>query len=573
MILIDKFKLNLKKIYNGFKNIILNPAKIIDLCWQKIFKVIEQEFFFIGLMMIFNFMPYLYLFCLYNQYENAIGGLFKPFSVIIFMGLIINFLHGKLKKCVKYFILSISMILSLMELFIIGKYYTFITAGIISVIIGTNLHETIEFITMYFSWSYLIFIIALALIIYLLNYISRKVKLNNKLVILFLPYFCLYSLFYVIIPGKNLTECLTFTRLMAPVEQAVEDAIAFHEIYTNMQNNVQIVDKGRDIPNIVFILGESTSKGHMSLYGYPLETTPKMDKMAKNNELYVFKDVISPHAYTIGSLREVFTFHNYEATNKWYECNNLFDIMKKAGYKTYWLSNQETSGQWANVALAYANRCDYKKFTGIRQSYEKSYRADGELLPLLYEAMNNDSDKNFYVLHLMGCHGEYENRYTPDFAKFSDVDETKGIIKTQEAKTKRAQYDNAILYNDTIVTQVMEAFKDKEAIVIYMPDHGEEVYDLKNFNGHSDDNPTKSMLEIPFIIYTTEKFKQKYPIVDAQIKDSVDKKYMTDDLIHTILDITGIKTPEFQETRSIINPYYNQERKRIFLDKDYDNWQ
>lgn len=175
----------------------------------------------------------------------------------------------------------------------------------------------------------MIFIIALALIIYLLNYISRKVNLNNKLVILFLPYFCLYSLFYVIIPEKNLTECLSFTRLIAPVEQAVEDAIAFREIYTNMQNNVQIVDKGRDIPNIVFILGESTSKGHMSLYGYPLETTPKMDKKAKNNELYVFKDVISPHAYTIGSLREVFTFHNYEATNKWYECNNLFDIMKK----------------------------------------------------------------------------------------------------------------------------------------------------------------------------------------------------------------------------------------------------
>lgn len=47
------------------------------------------------------------------------------------------------------------------------------------------------------------------------------------------------------------------------------------------------------------------------------------------------------------------------------------------------------------MALAYANRCDYKKFTGIRQSYEKSYRADGELLPLLYEAMNNNSDKNF----------------------------------------------------------------------------------------------------------------------------------------------------------------------------------
>ena len=45
---------------------------------------------------------------------------------------------------------------------------------------------------------------------------------------------------------------------------------------------------------------------------------------------------------------------------------------------------------------------------------------------------------------------------------------------------------------------------------------------------------------------------------------------MTDDLIHTILDIMQIKTPEYQETRSLINPYYNQERARIFLDKNYD---
>ena len=53
----------------------------------------------------------------------------------------------------------------------------------------------------------------------------------------------------------------------------------------------------------------------------------------------------------------------------------------------------------------------------------------------------------------------------------------------------------------------------------------------------------------------------------------MNNKFNIKNLIHTILDITGIKTPEFQETRSIINPYYNQERKRIFLDKDYDNWQ
>lgn len=94
----NKFKFILNKIYDDLKKILINPFKAINLCWQKIFKVIEQEFFFISLMAILNFIPYLYLFCMYNQYENAIGGLFKPFSVIVFLSIIINFLHGKLKN-------------------------------------------------------------------------------------------------------------------------------------------------------------------------------------------------------------------------------------------------------------------------------------------------------------------------------------------------------------------------------------------------------------------------------------------------------------------------------------------
>lgn len=48
--------------------------------------------------------------------------------------------------------------------------------------------------------------------------------------------------------------------------------------------------------------------------------------------------------------------------------------------------------------------------------------------------------------------------------------------------------------------------------------------------------------------------------------------YMTDDLIHTILDIVGIKTPEFDETRSVINEKFNAKRKKIYTGKDYDKY-
>ena len=78
------------------------------------------------------------------------------------------------------------------------------------------------------------------------------------------------------------------------------------------------------------------------------------------------------------------------------------------------------------------------------------------------------------------------------------------------------------------------------------------------------------MVEIPFLIYTSDKFIKNYPEKVESIKNSVDKPYMTDDLIHTILEIADIKTSEFDETRSIINKNFNDKRKRITGGKDYD---
>ena len=38
---------------------------------------------------------------------------------------------------------------------------------------------------------------------------------------------------------------------------------------------------------------------------------------------------------------------------------------------------------------------------------------------------------------------------------------------------------------------------------------------------------------------------------------------MTDDFIHTILDIANISTTDFDETRSIINPNFNKKYKKF----------
>ena len=73
------------------------------------------------------------------------------------------------------------------------------------------------------------------------------------------------------------------------------------------------------------------------------------------------------------------------------------------------------------------------------------------------------------------------------------------------------------------------------------------------------------------IIWTSEQFKKNYPSKINCIENALEKPYMTDDMIHTILDLAGIKTQEFDETRSLINVNFNSKRKRIYHNQDYDS--
>ena len=55
----------------------------------------------------------------------------------------------------------------------------------------------------------------------------------------------------------------------------------------------------------IFIIGESATRNHMSIYGYPRNTTPVLDSL--RDELAVFTNVISSHVQTQASLRVALT--------------------------------------------------------------------------------------------------------------------------------------------------------------------------------------------------------------------------------------------------------------------------
>ena len=82
--------------------------------------------------------------------------------------------------------------------------------------------------------------------------------------------------------------------------------------------------------------------------------------------------------------------------------------------------------------------------------------------------------------------------------------------------------------------------------------------------------PNSNMIEVPLIIWTSPKFRQEFPDIEARIASSVSRPYMTDDMIHTVLDIMGIETPGYDPSKSVINPAFDSSRKRIYAGMLYD---
>ena len=519
-----------------------------------------------------------------DKADVAIGYIFTIFMGSLLLTFVIDLLPKRfVQKIVKTVILVPTGIIFVSEFFTMYVYKALIGTGIINSALETNVREATEFFNMYVGFSGILTIIAVVIaVIVLYKYnVLRKVRSNLSLNIneknrrVGINTLILVSLFYTVRMFTVYTDfmwddILPIQRVYASTSVAVRNMQAYRELSSQVNAEVKLTENKSEIKNIVFILGESTNRNHMHLYGYYLPNTPNLDAMNDKGELSVFRDCVSPHSTTIAVLSKLFTFCDYESDKEWFHYNNLIDVMKAAGYKTYWLSNQETSGIWGNVAQIYAAHSDVSAFTRIRDSREDYGIVDGELFPLIDDAIASRSeDKNFYVIHLMGGHGLYYNRFPYKFSKF-DVSDIQLPISDGK-KEIVAQYDNALYYNDYVISTIIDKFRDSETLVIYVPDHGEAVYDEgEDMSGHIEENPTHHMIEVPVIMWASDKFKAKYPEKWEQIKSAVNRPYMTDDMIHTVMDISDIKTADFDPTKSIVNAQFNDKRPRIFDGMDYD---
>lgn len=136
------------------------------------------------------------------------------------------------------------------------------------------------------------------------------------------------------VPWQIIVGYLHYREQLANMQELLEQ----NDRIPPLQN---LQDAHADQPStLVLVIGESTNRQHMSLYGYGRATTPRLDAM--RNELLIFNNVVSPRPYTIETLQQVLTFADQENPDLYLTQPSLMNMMKQAGYKTYWITNQQT---------------------------------------------------------------------------------------------------------------------------------------------------------------------------------------------------------------------------------------
>ena len=548
--------------------------------YYKLESILKDYFWWIFGITAFNYIPYGIIRIFLGKYKNFsicykiikfMLTFFEFFITTAIICLIILLLFQKVKVLKDIVIKSffyLSFVLFIVELFLLKNFNYLISPPVVQILLETNKNEAVEFLQTYLNVKIFAVIFLIYFIIKIafkkINKKEKKFKEKRKNTLLLKIIKVVFVIVFLIkaVDVKSDLKIFSFNRVLKSIEVGIENIKEYKEISTNLDKNViSIISNNSGIKNIILIIGESTGRKHMSLYGYSVETNPLLKKLEKSGNIYKFTDTISPHAHTIPSIKKLLTFYNFESSKKWYKYNNIIDIMKKAGYETYWFSNQESSGIYGNVSAALGSRSKIIKFTSLKSSGSEAENLyDEEVIKLSDKYIENNLNKKFIIYHLLGTHSKYRNRYPEKFSVFKNKNHN------------IAEYDNAVLYNDFVINEIISRFKNEETVLFYVSDHGEEVDDFRNFRGHSEENGSRYMIEIPFVIYVSDKFKEKYPEVVKKIEKSLNKPYMTDDLIYTVLEIAQIKTKEFDETRSVINEKYNSSRKRIFSGKDYNTY-
>lgn len=305
---------------------------------------------------------------------------------------------------------------------------------------------------------------------------------------------------------------------------------------------------------IIMVIGESSRFDRWSLNGYERDTNPLLKQ---ESNLVSFSDVVTAVSATRLSVPIIVSRKPAAQSLKaGFSEKSFLTAFKEAGFKTYWLSNQMSFGQFDTPTSVFAKEADVTQFLNLG-GFTNSSNLDQVLLEPMANAMRDASPKKLIVLHTLGNHWNYSHRHPQSFDKwkpslFGVVNPAYTDLKNKQALNN--SYDNSILYTDWMLSEVIQKLKASSQItsLFYISDHGQTLYDGTcnlAFHGHN----TQYEFHIPAFMWYSDAYQEHFPDKIVQLRLHQKARLSTENVFHSLLDMANIRYPDEKLEWSILS--------------------
>lgn len=290
----------------------------------------------------------------------------------------------------------------------------------------------------------------------------------------------------------------------------------------------------------VVVIGESSNRTHWGLYGYERKTTPFMSSFFEHCSDCAYSAAWTSAKSTIISLKYALTdanqYHGGEPKV------SIIDTLRKAGFNTVWISNQEYAQSKSRIFNLIGRSADQHLFLDEKIfSFKDDRPLDDNVVVALEKVLGSLNRDTVVFIHLMGSHAPYNLRSTEPYVKWKDPNPI-GVDA----------YDNSILYTDKILHELMLVAREADSF-IYFSDHSElPVYGRNHLH--------IEMFKIPFVAaFRSPTTRQKKFLANMK----ANMPFTNDMMYDTLLGVYGISSNYYAERYDLSSDKY------AFKSEDY----
>lgn len=348
-------------------------------------------------------------------------------------------------------------------------------------------------------------------------------------------------------------------------------AISLYRWYDEWQTINQFVEQMADYrfgasshspaekETIVLVIGESARRKNWQIHGYTRETNPllsKQENLIALNQMQSLSDRTRESVPMMLTRKPASQVHLFTFAEK-----SLISAFKEAGFRTYWLSNQQKYGMFDNSISVYAKEADVQTYINI-SGYQHDNNHDGRLLPKFTQILTEPYPKKFIVLHTLGSHADYAHRYPADEAVFlPDLRHIKqySVRDAQYQQELLNAYDNTIIYTDKVLNSLIEQLKQQNhaAFLLFSSDHGEDLLaDGCGLSGHG--NLSQMNYEAASFIWYSDTYQAIFSDKISHLQENQHKTMSHSVIFTTLLDAAAISLSNSNISGSLLQNFTAQ---------------